>query len=279
MPPAQSSLPARDTPYSALGAVRNLSSGSHARALTRCAALQMAAPKRARGGKSDPAAGGVGAPLPPPPPRRTRGAIAAARAPDPAYERRLKLTDIIGYVALNGYAREAEVCAGLNRETWRCVPAGLSAADAERVRAGHPLWRAIIDLPYGLGKQSRLMWAANFNWLSCVRSLCDWHAGLEVRDAYGWMALHLASYYGRTDCVRELIARGADVNAISDRGTTSLMCASWYGHVDTVRLLLAAGADKRRIDAEGRTAGAHSVAGGSSRDKAAAIRALLDAAP
>ena len=72
--------------------------------------------------------------MPPPPPRRTRGAIAAARAPDPAYERRLKLTDIIGYAALNGYVREAEVCAGLNRETWRCVPAKLSAADRPRAR-------------------------------------------------------------------------------------------------------------------------------------------------
>ena len=91
----------------------------------------MAAPKRARGESL--ATGGAG------------GASVPARAPPPAedddaYERRLKLTDVIGFVALNGYAREADACAGLCRETWRCIPAGLSAADADRVRRDHPLW-------------------------------------------------------------------------------------------------------------------------------------------
>ena len=108
-------------------------------------------------------------------------------------------------------------------------------------------------------------------------SLCDWHAALEERDAYGRTALHLASDYGRTDCVRELIARGADVNAAENYGKTPIMEASWSDNVDTVRLLLAAGADKRRVDAEGRTA--HFWAGGYRGDNTAAIRALLDAAP
>ena len=233
----------------------------------------MAAPKRKRV-DDDELAAAAEAPPPPPPARRpaTRSVAAAE-----AYERRLKLTDIIGYVALNGYAREAEVCAGLNRETWRCVPAGLSAADAERVRAGHPLWRAIIDLPYGGLKRTRLMYAVNNNKLACLRSLCDWHADLEVRDAYCRTALHHASFSGHTDCVRELIARGADVNAATNFGDTPLMAASWFNRIDAVRLLLAAGADKRRVDAQGRNA--HYWACGYSGDNAAAIRALLDAAP
>ena len=108
-------------------------------------------------------------------------------------------------------------------------------------------------------------------------SLCDWHAGLEVRDAYGRTALHLASDYGWTGCVRELIARGADVNAANNYGNTPLILASWGGNIDAVRLLLAAGADKRRVDAQGRNA--HYWACGYSGDNAAAIRALLDAAP
>ena len=232
----------------------------------------MAAPKRAREDKAELAAAAE-APPPPPARRPTTRSVAAAEA----YERRLKLTDIIGYVALNGYAREAEVCAGLNRETWRCVPAGLSAADAARVRAGHPLWRAIIDLPHGGMKWTRLMHAVIFNKLPRLHSLCDWHAGLEVRDASGWMALHYASSYGHTDCVRELITRGADVNAATNIGDTPLMEASLWGLIDTVRLLLAAGADKRRVDVAGETA--YSGAGRLSNDNAAAIRALLDAAP
>ena len=91
----------------------------------------MSAPKRAREDESAAAAaGGAGdGPPPPPPARRSRPAD-----DDEAYERRLKLTDVIGFVALNGYAREANACSGLCRETWRCIPAGLSAADADRVR-------------------------------------------------------------------------------------------------------------------------------------------------
>ena len=38
----------------------------------------------------------------------TRSIVAAE-----AYERRLKLTDVIGFVAQNGYAREASRCARL----------------------------------------------------------------------------------------------------------------------------------------------------------------------
>jgi hypothetical protein len=141
-----------------------------------------APPKRARDEApvAGAAAGGAGgAPPPPPPPaRRTRGTIAAARMPDPAYERRLKLTDVIGFVALNGYAREADACAGLCRETWRCIPPGLSAADADRVRRDHPLWQAIIDLKHGEYKQTRLSCAALEGHLMCVRELCDWRADI-----------------------------------------------------------------------------------------------------
>jgi hypothetical protein len=79
----------------------------------------MSAPKRAHDGESaGAAAGGAGGGPPQPPARGPRAAD-----DDEAYERRLMLTDIIGFVALNGYAREASRCAGLNRETWLCIPA------------------------------------------------------------------------------------------------------------------------------------------------------------
>ena len=110
-----------------------------------------------------------------------------------------------------------------------------------------------------------------------MRSLCDWHAGLELRNWHGWTALHYASYYGHVDCVRELIAQGADVSTASHSGTTPLMSASSRCRIDNVCLLLAAGADKRQLNSHGQTA--HDVAGLSIMGDAAAIRALLDAAP
>jgi hypothetical protein len=152
----------------------------------------MSAPKRARDDESaGSAAGGAGGALPPPA-RRTRAAIVAARLPDPAYERRLKLTDVIGFVAQNGYAREANACAGLCRETWRCIPARLSAADADRVRRDHPLWQAIINLRHGKWKETRLSWAAREGKLSRVRELCDWRAGVDEADKDGRTPLYCA---------------------------------------------------------------------------------------
>ena len=211
----------------------------------------MAAPKRAR---DDVPEGGAGGPPPPPPARRpaTRSVIAAE-----VYAQRLKLTDIIGFVAQSGYAVEADACAGLNRETWRCVPPGLSAADADRVRAGHPLWQAIIDLKHGELSATRLMMAAR-NWrLDRVRSLCDWRANIEAQNARGWTALHYASRFGSMYCLQELIDRGANVNAPDVDGLTPLMIASFYSDIPlaaVVRALLAAGGDKRLASLAGSTA-------------------------
>ena len=226
----------------------------------------MSAPKRARDDEPAAAGGAGGPPQPPPPPPPAED--------DDAYERRLKLTDIIGFVALNGYAREANACAGLNRETWRCIPAGLSASDADRVRRDHPLWQAIIDLKHSEHKETRLGWAAIIGHLACVRELCDWRANIEAADKYGGTPLHCASYRGHLDIVRELLARGAKVNAVSSDGWTPLMEGSCCGHVEVVRALLAAGADKRHVANNGSTAALLASAG-----HCTAILALLAAAP
>ena len=237
----------------------------------------MSAPKRARDDEpAGAAAEGAGGPppVPPPPPPQPPA------EDDDAYERRLKLTDVIGFVALNGYAREASRCAGLNRETWRCIPAGLSASDADRVRRDHPLWQAVIDLRHSDIKRTRLVWAASNGHLARVRELCDWRADIEAADKDGCTPLSWASVLGHLDIVRELLARGANVNAvsISNNGFTPLMWSSSWGRVEVVRVLLAAGADKRHVVNNGETAA--SVAGRYSAPAArAAILALLAAAP
>ena len=114
----------------------------------------------------------------------------------------------------------------------------------------------------------------------CLSSLCDWHAGLDVQRVSGGLtALYYACFHGHAGCARELIARGADANIEARSGYTPLMYACSSGHIDIVRQLLAAGADKRRVNNGGWTA--HSLAGSfrGSAANAAAIRALLDAAP
>jgi hypothetical protein len=221
-------------------------------------------------------AGGAGGPLPPPPPaRRPR-----ADEDDDAYERRLKLTDVIGFVALNGYAREANACAGLNRETWRCIPPGLSAADADRVCRDHPLWQAIINLKQtkGYWKETRLSWAARCGHLARVRELCDWRADIEATDCYNYSPLIHASNQGHLTVVRELLSRAANVNAVAGYGWTALLESSSCGNVEVVRALLAAGADKHHVSGDGRTA--TSIAGDRGMPGSrAAILALLAAAP
>jgi hypothetical protein len=234
----------------------------------------MSAPKRAHDGESaGAAAGGAGGgPPPPPPARRPRPA-----EDDAAYERRLKLTDVIGFVAQNGYAREASRCARLNRETWRCIPAGLSAADADRVRRDHPLWQAIINLKHGRQKETRLFWATRHGHLARVRELCDWRADIEATDCNNRTPLQSASYNGHHEVVRELLSHGANVNAVSSYGWTALLESSCFGHTEVVSALLAAGADKHHVSGNGRTA--TSEAGDGKPSSRAAILALLAAAP
>jgi hypothetical protein len=239
----------------------------------------MSLPKRAHDGESaGAAAGGAGGGPPPPPPVRRRPATRSVVAAE-AYERRLKLTDVIGYVALNGYAREANACSGLCRETWRCIPAGLSATDADRVRRDHPLWQAIINLKHNTLFETRLGWAARSGDLARVRELCDWRADVEATDCFNETPLVSASYYGHHEVVRELLSHGANVNVASIHGYTALMWSSILGHVEVVRALLAAGAEKHHISGDGRTATSimdgHFVEPGAR----AAILALLAAAP
>jgi hypothetical protein len=213
----------------------------------------MSAPKRTRDDESaGDAAGGAGGAPPPPPPARRRPATRSAVAAE-AYEQRLKLTDVVGFVAQSGYAREANACAGLCRETWRCIPAGLSTADADRVRRDHPLWQAIINLRLGKWKTTRLSWAAREGKLSRVRELCEWRAGVEEEDEDGYTPLWGASLNGHLDVVRELLTREANIEAATSAGVTSLIIASHLGRIDVVRELLARGANIEAATYDGYT--------------------------
>ena len=168
----------------------------------------------------------------------------------------LKLTDILGIMVNNGYRLEVNACTGLNRETWRCVPPGLSAEEADRVRAGHPIWSRIINMRFrkwGEMPATRLSWAALAGNLARVRELCEWGADIEAADEFGCTPLYCASYNGHLDVVRELLARGANIEATTNDGYTSLLIASQEGYLDVVRELLARGANIEAATDDGAT--------------------------
>jgi cytohesin len=188
--------------------------------------------------------------------------------------------DQIGLCVATGYLSVGEACAGLCRETWMTVPAGLSEADAARVRAGHPIWPRIINRKHRWFEETRLVLAARSGSAPRVRELCVWGADVNAADCAGRTPLYLSSARGhlgvvrellgrgacteaaarlavggvgtslhiacqrnRTDIVLELLAHGANTEAAPQGAATSLYVASRAGNADIVRALLGRGAD------------------------------------
>uniref|UniRef100_A0AAY4CRS0 Oxysterol-binding protein n=1 Tax=Denticeps clupeoides TaxID=299321 RepID=A0AAY4CRS0_9TELE len=60
----------------------------------------------------------------------------------------------------------------------------------------------------------------------------------NVRSAFGWTALHLASHFGHKDVVEELLKAGADMNLQNGSGDTALHEAALAGRKEAVLLLL-----------------------------------------
>ena len=204
------------------------------------------------------------------PPEDVR-ALAAVFVGDPS-----TLLDVAWIVAKNGYAANVCRCSGICREMWRWIAPELSEADAARARRDHLFWQAIIDLPHGAHRRTRLMQATARGALAHVETLIAWHADVNAADKDGDTALILASGVGYVEVVRALLAAGAGVDVATNNGWTALICASFDGQVETVRELLAMGADKHVITNNGDTAyscAAHIPA------STAAIRALLALAP
>ena len=169
------------------------------------------------------------------------------------YESRTKLTDVLWILAKNGYEREADKCAGLNRDTWTYVPPEMSEKDKDRVRKTNMFWQAIINVKHGKLKETRLSWAASEGKLARVRELGEWRADVEAADKDGCTPLFIASQKGNLDVARELLARGANIEAAMNMGATSLIIASYYGHLDVVRELLARGANIEAANNNGTT--------------------------
>ncbi|KAK4336656.1 hypothetical protein RND71_044217 [Anisodus tanguticus] len=75
--------------------------------------------------------------------------------------------------------------------------------------------------------------------LDYLKSLKD----INVSNANGLNALHLAAKEGHADIVRLLIKKGANVNSATVKGNTALHIASLGGHLDVVKIICEEGAN------------------------------------
>ena len=77
---------------------------------------------------------------------------------------------------------------------------------------------------------------------------------IDVRDDFGWTALHRASNWGRLEVAKLLVSKGAQLDVRDNDGRTALHCVARNGHLKVVKFLVSRGAQLDVGDDEGRTA-------------------------
>lgn len=103
--------------------------------------------------------------------------------------------------------------------------------------------------------ETPLMYAAELGYVKMAELLLHHGAAVDLRDEWGYSALHYAARKGTRDVAALLIDRGANVSARGGPGSsTPLQDAAAGGHLSTVRLLLDRGADVAATDNDGDTA-------------------------
>jgi hypothetical protein len=70
-----------------------------------------------------------------------------------------------------------------------------------------------------------------------IRHALEKGTKVDVRDDFGWTALHHAAEAGREDIVEELLRRGAKSTITTSDGRTAKHLAEENGHDDIVRLI------------------------------------------
>ena len=78
------------------------------------------------------------------------------------------------------------------------------------------------------------MWSVRKNNLQCVKTLLDFKASLDLQDADGDSALHVACGLGHAAIVRLLLDCGASLMLCNKRGNGCLEIATKAGSSDVV---------------------------------------------
>ncbi|XP_068128497.1 ankyrin repeat domain-containing protein 39-like [Hyperolius riggenbachi] len=112
----------------------------------------------------------------------------------------------------------------------------------------------------------RGIWSAALDGeLSRVQRFLEKGTDPDLRDNFGYTALHYSCRNGHLPVCSFLLDSGADGNAQTHGGSTALHRAAYCGHLQVVQLLLKYGADPAKTDSDGRTA-LHKAAEGGWRD-------------
>ena len=81
-----------------------------------------------------------------------------------------------------------------------------------------------------------------------VRQALKYGAGIDMKNAYGWTALHEAAECGHDKMVRLLLRYGANIDKKGGRRNTALHVAIECAHETVVQLLLRYGANIKEKD-------------------------------
>jgi len=212
-------------------------------------------------------------------------------------------TDIVDVCLLAGFTEVAPAVAYLCRETFRTLPDGcVRSADAARVRAGHSVWRLLVDARVNQvrlyarpprGYDSVESPTHPRNWEAFQRREKPSLLGKGSLGAKAWKLLRadfeaslvesgtrllVFARQGARWRVRHIRAWHADARARDARGRTALHFAAMRGHAAVVRDLLAADCDSGGAGADADAAddgGETSLIAASRWGHLAVVRALL----
>jgi len=99
----------------------------------------------------------------------------------------------------------------------------------------------------------KLMKAAKSGNEQLVKKMLKTGLNINVKDANGWTALHMASFGGHTDMAKFLIKKGIKVDAKDVDDWTALLVASANNRINVARLLLQKRANVNVKDLDGMT--------------------------
>ena len=118
------------------------------------------------------------------------------------------------------------------------------------------LWEgASVDSVVAEGGITPLHYSVQRGRLACLQVLLDCGAELEVYNAEGSSALHMAAQLGFDECLLSLLKAGASPNLPhKHNGKTPLMLAVEFGHMSCIEYLMGAGADDSIVCKAGKKA-------------------------